>query len=467
MEEENNAPTGALLHSEATKKYLGKRVNRNTAKGTQHAMRVWFKSMFELEVLEQRSNDVPEIDFIWSKMVEKVIIGYNGSGKLTDAQLQNLNVSLGHMVSAYRKKDGQRVSPSTMNGYIDGINRFLNQKELSIDIRRDKTFVHPEEGFMTAFENITKLQQAEGIHRKPYNIILDDEMEKMLSHELSNPMKPRSYVTRTIIVVGMLTGLRPTGLRLLTWSNFKEGKDYDGQPAFLYTGSVGGLEGDCKNQQGGVSRIKDVPTNFYISDAELAFGINPYKVLKFHQRECIKAGGGRPHDGFFMAANQTGRTDHLLRRGVIGRNLFRDLFSEIVDACGVVGVGFQDKPKLHSLRSTLISKLQRSGHSDNQIVQRTGHKSVDSLKSYTSILGSESKLQQEHIFTQIGSSKKPKIGSSSSNPQAEITTGLASAFNNITANQITINYYANEKEHIVEKSKPKTINNGNAKDGSL
>jgi len=88
--------------------------------------------------------------------------------------------------------------------------------------------------------------------------------------------------------------------------------------------------GDCKNQQGGLNSVKDVPTNFF-SDAELAFGINPYKVIKNHKDECIKAGGGNSKDSFFMAANQSGKSANKLRRGVIGRNHFRELFTEVID----------------------------------------------------------------------------------------------------------------------------------------
>jgi len=242
MEGNIDSSTPALVHSLATKKYLGKRKNKNTAKNDKQALRTWFKSMFDADMLDNRPVDIDESEYIWNKMVEKVIIGYDGASELTETQLQNLNVSLGHLVSAYRKKGGGRVSDATMSGYIDAINRFLREeKEISIDIRRDRIFVHSKNGYMTAFDNICKMQQAAGVHRKPYNVILDAEMDKMLNHELTNPATARGYVTRTIIVVGMLLGLRPTGLRLLSWSNFDERLDYDGKLAFLYTGTVGGM----------------------------------------------------------------------------------------------------------------------------------------------------------------------------------------------------------------------------------
>jgi len=451
-----NSMDGVLMHSEATKRFLGKRKNARTESATLSGMRAWFRAMFEADVFEECPEEKEELDFIWEKMVENVLVGYQGGSQLSTLQIQNLNVSLGHFVSAYRKSTGGRVTPSTMIGYIDGIQRYLQEdKDIDINIKTHKIFVHKESGYRTAFENIAKAQQAAGVHRKPYNIILDSEMDRMLSHKLTDPSKPRSYITRTVIIVGLLTGLRPGALRLLTWSNFTEKLDTDGKNAFLYKGSVGSTDGDCKNAQGGINSSRDVPTHFYISDCELAYGINPYKAIRFQKDECIKAGGGKPEDPFFMAANQRGTSGNLLRKGVVGRNLFRTLFTEVIDECEVVGVGFQDKPKVHSLRSTLISKLQEMGHTESQIIQRTGHKSITSLKSYTVIAGSQSAVQQEHIFSQRKVVKNSKVGSSSDimNPKS-IESKVSSVFNNITANNITINYYEKSgKSEILKSSK--------------
>lgn len=80
------------------------------------------------------------------------------------------------------------------------------------------------------------------------------------------------------------------------------------------------------------------------------------------------AGRGVPKDVFFMTDNQAHNTVTLLSRGLVGRNNFGDMFNEVLGKCEVKGVGFKDKPTLHSLRSTLISKLQRMGHTESQII---------------------------------------------------------------------------------------------------
>jgi len=83
-----------------------------------------------------------------------------------------------------------------------------------------------------------------------------------------------------------LTGLRPTALRLLKWSNFTHCLDHEGNQAIRYVGSVGGVDGDCKNQKGGVASAKDIPTHFLIFNEMLAFGINPYIIICEHKAQC-------------------------------------------------------------------------------------------------------------------------------------------------------------------------------------
>jgi len=327
-----------------------------------------------------------------------------------------------------------------MLGYIDGINRFMNDVGIDIDIRRNPFFKQKEEGFMTAFDNIVKEQQSQGEHRKPHNVILEREIAEILNDESTNPSNSKGYVRRLIIIIGLLTGLRPTALRLLKWSNFKECLDHDGNAAYRYVGSVGGIDGDCKNQKGGIASAKDIPTHFLIYDDMLAFDINPYKVIQQHKIECKMVGGGENDGDFFLSANQSLKAKTLLKKSPLGRNSFTDYFNEVIESCGTRGVGFNERPTLHSLRSTLISKLQRAGHSESQICQRTGHKSITSLQSYTTTLGLEGQMQQKHIFSDPPS-KKMKL--ENKNPPSNKAETAATSFANVSANSFIINnYYA-------------------------
>lgn len=78
-------------------------------------------------------------------------------------------------------------------------------------------------------------------------------------------------------------------------------------------------------------------------------------------------------------------------------------------ACDVNVEGFRGFPTLHSLRVTLISKLQQEGHTETQIAKRTGHKYISSQLSYTTTLRQEGLAQQQHIFSAGNSSQRTKL----------------------------------------------------------
>lgn len=177
------------------------RANPNTTKAIKSAMRAWFPSMFEDEVADEKPEDIDEMDFICSKMIERFLVGHKGEDELNNEQLHNLKVSLSHFIGAYCRTTSGNVSPSTLGGYIDGIGRFMEDKDINVNLRTE-VFKHKKDGYITALDNFTKDQQAQGIHRKPYNVILEEEMEKMLEHRLTDVSRPRSYVTRTIFVIG-------------------------------------------------------------------------------------------------------------------------------------------------------------------------------------------------------------------------------------------------------------------------
>jgi len=235
-------------------------------------------------------------------------------------------------------------------------------------------------------------------------------------------------------------------LRKLSWNNFTLGLDDEGNEAYIFKGSVGGVDGTCKNTTGGIKAAKDVPTNFMIFDEELAFGINRFKVIKNHALECANVANKKKY--FFLSRNHYTRNGCLLKDSPIGENNFSVYFNDVITACEIKGQGFNDKPTLHSLRGTLISKLQRMGHTETQIQKRTGHRSTSSLSSYTTCLGEEGRSQQQHILSQDGVPKNPKQeGSSSSNPpkSTETPDEIMSILKNVNAQNITIDYYSKKE----------------------
>jgi len=153
-----------LTHSADARKYLGTRESKHTSAATKTSMRAWFRTMFDAEAAGVQPSEMSEMDWIWSKMVSNVLHGYTGAAELNDLQLKNLNVSLCHFVVSLRKIDGGYVTPSTLNGYLDGISRFIEDRGINVDIRKNKIFIHKKDGYMTALENIIKQEQAKGVH---------------------------------------------------------------------------------------------------------------------------------------------------------------------------------------------------------------------------------------------------------------------------------------------------------------
>lgn len=133
---------------------------------------------------------------------------------------------------------------------------------------------------------------------------------------------------------------------------------------------------------------------------------------------------------FFLEANYKTTSGCFVKKIPIGENSFRHYFMEVTKSCNVKGVGFRDYPTLHSLRGTLISKLQRLDHIESQIVQSTWHKSIASINSYTTTLGLEGEMQQNHVFAKENLNKRQKHES----PEPSDAKPSSPVFNSSNAN---------------------------------
>eukprot|EP00171_Calliarthron_tuberculosum_P018450 IDg18450t1 len=175
---------------------------------------------------------------------EKVMVDYTEGTTMSELSMRNLNVALGEFVTHYRAAGGVRVQPSTMVTYIHGLGRFFKSQ-----------------------------QQAQGAHRRPWNTLLDKEVETILDHEVTNRRTPSGYSSYCMVVAGLLLGLRTTSCRFLKWNNFEITTDDQGKKAYRYTGKAGSTEGDSKTEHGGIAHVQEIPTTFLIYDDELAYGM--------------------------------------------------------------------------------------------------------------------------------------------------------------------------------------------------
>lgn len=152
-------------------------------------------------------------------------------------------------------------------------------------------------------DNIVKEQQSQGSHRRPWNNLLDNEVEIILSHEVTNRRKPSVYSSYRMVVTGFIFGIRSSSLRLLKWTYFEITKHDQGKKSYRYTWRAGSTEGESKAEHGSISHVQEIPTNFLISDDELVYEIYPYDCVVEHKRLFELT---ENHVDFFLTLNYRG-----------------------------------------------------------------------------------------------------------------------------------------------------------------
>jgi len=239
---------------------------------------------------------------------------------LSDASLRNLNVTLAEYVVHFRKADGNPIATSMRSAYLDSINRWLKESwKLNVNILTDPVFNEDRDGYMHVANKISAEAQAKGDRIRPYNTLTDNDIETILSHDITSPKHASGYVNRSIVIMGLLIGCRPTALRTLKWEMFHDEFDFNGKPCIRYQGIIGCFEGSSKTEKGGLKKAKKIPTSVTFFDEDLLYDINPYKFIKEHRENCIKVG---PLSNFFLAPNNNRNAKHILKNAPVGENSF-------------------------------------------------------------------------------------------------------------------------------------------------
>jgi len=211
----------------------------NTNKSTRTARNAWCS--IQLKDLITQSNPIQTRteDWMIANMKQKIMPDAEAGEPLPAASRRNLNISLGEFAEHYRKADGGRLAPATLLTYLESINRWLQTVwNLDVNIMQDSEFKDDKTGFIHVANCITSAQQAAGVRPRSYNTMTDQDVYNILHHEVTNPEHAQGYVNKTIVIVGLILGLRPEELRTLTWSMFTEEVDHEGNPCLRYEGKI-------------------------------------------------------------------------------------------------------------------------------------------------------------------------------------------------------------------------------------
>jgi len=196
-------------------------------------------------------------------------------------------------------------------------------------------------------------------------------------------------------------GIRPSALHQCELSQFQKITVNDAI-VWRFTEKVGSRDGASKVARGGWKDTNYKPVTIDIWDFPLLDGaLNVYEEFEsyFELRKEAKITSNR----FFLQTTRKKNVSGLSKSqfwvdSPIGKNGFKGIVKNMCLAEGIKGNGVHDYVTTHGLRGSMSSLLLEAGFSDTAVAQRTGHRSLDSLRNYKDPQGETAPNMQRALF---------------------------------------------------------------------
>ena len=262
-------------------------------------------------------------------------------------------------------------------------------------------------GLWTTLDNRVRFLQSKGMTRKPHNILSEKDVRTLFTSPELDGRTPRSFQCRLMYGVAMLTAMRTKELSSLKVSQFRK-TEIEGVRAYIVKGVMGGVGGNCKNSKGGLRQINETPKEVPIFDFDELDGIlNVYKDVEKYLsvRENMDV-PPKCEDRFFLGINgQASRFEDFFRRSPVSVHQVRRVIQKAAEANGIVGLGDHDHIVFHCICKTTTQRCVDGGFADSAITKRTGHRCIESLRSYEHLKGVTGMKQQSAILKSADSAQ--------------------------------------------------------------
>ena len=269
-----------------------------------------------------------------------------------------------------RKKNGDKYPPNTLHHLVCGIMRFLRQNgNPQLDFFKDAIFAD-----FRCFLGETV-----------------DEENTLWKRQILGDHYPQSLL-HTVFMIGLYFALRSGDEHRQLWYNpcqiqvvEKPGE----RPYLLYTEDIsknrpGGLKGrKCKPKMVTHYANLDNPSRCFV------------RIFKKYNSLCPP---DRPHNAFYLSPLKQPTHDGWFSCVPVGRN---KLASVVSTMCKLAGIGGYKTN--HSLRATAATRLYSSGVNEQLVMERTGHRSTEGVRSYKRT----SSEQQEAVSDILSLRKRP------------------------------------------------------------
>ena len=289
--------------------------------------------------------------------------------------LQSIEASqLQHWLTRFvletRKKNGAEYSPDTLHHLCCGIMRFLRWNGWpTVDFFTDAEFID----FRATLDGEMKRLQAQGIgsKKKQAEPLTEQEEEILWEKGVLGDATPQTLLDTIVFMNGLYFALRSgSEHRALRFEPPQiEVVEREGErPYLLYT------EDTSKNRPGGLKgrRMKPKVVRHHANTENPAWCF--VRLFKLYRSLCPS---DQPEDAFYLKPLSKPTPTCWYSKQPLGHNKHAQTVGRLCKAAGIQG--FKTN---HSLRVTNATRLYASGVDEQLVMERTGHRSVDGVRTY-------------------------------------------------------------------------------------
>ena len=291
-----------------------------------------------------------------------------------------------------RKKDGSIYPANTLHHLCCGVMRYLREcGRHDLDFFKDPAFAE----FRGTLDAEMKRIQSLGIgtKRRQAEPLTCEEEEMLWQTGQLGDHSPQTLVDTMVFMNGMYFALRSGGEhRNLRHDPAQiELIEKPGERAYLKY-----MEDISKNHPGGLKGRKHNPKVVLHHETPNIPSRCFVRLFKLYQSKCPP---DRPPGAFYLKPLKNPRGTYWYAAQPIGHDKLNGTVARICKAAGIEG--FKTN---HSLRATAATRLYHAGVDEQIIMETTGHRSLDGVRSYKRT----SAQQKESISDILSSTKRLK-----------------------------------------------------------
>ena len=286
---------------------------------------------------------------------------------ITPAELQKW---MTFFVLEVRKQNSMEYPPATLLHICSGIQRYLRSAHLpNLDIFSDSAFSN----FRRTLDAEMKRLTAKGLgsKKKKAEPLTEEQEETLWRKGILGDHTPQALLNTMVFCSGVYFALRSgKEHRQLRFSpsQIEVVRREGSRPYLLYT------EDHSKNHPGGLRGHKITPK----SVKHYANVNNPARCfVRLFSLFTSLCPAEPKRNSFYLKPLKKPTTHCWYSREPLGHNKLSQVVSEMCKEAGIVGYYTN-----HSLRATSATRLFNAGADEQLIMERTGHRSIDGVRSY-------------------------------------------------------------------------------------